>query len=177
MADIDELLKMLQSDNSRVRYDACEELREMPTLPPEAIDALYPLTIDEDQDVSDAAQRALAIHASTSSDDISTAKVEVGPEAYFIVLGSAVLTAIGLVLITRGSGDGFRYVFHEEFMIRYFLGAVPSFIFGTAGYFVWLRSWRKRNTEWQLKSVVGDLITTGFFAGLLPGICATALSD
>jgi hypothetical protein len=65
MADIDELLKMLKSNSAQTRYDACEELRAMPTLPPEAVDALYPLTVDDDQNVADAAQRALAIHTET----------------------------------------------------------------------------------------------------------------
>jgi len=65
MSDIESLVKMLKSDDPHVRYDTCEKLSAMQTLPPEAIDALYPLTIDENQDIADAAQRALAIHTGT----------------------------------------------------------------------------------------------------------------
>ncbi|HNF94915.1 MAG TPA: hypothetical protein PLQ75_09735, partial [Anaerolineales bacterium] len=63
MADIQQLLKLLQSNKPDKRFEACEELRAKPSLPPEAIDAFYPLTIDENQDVADAAQRAISTHA------------------------------------------------------------------------------------------------------------------
>ena len=65
MADIQSLIKMLQSNNSNKRYKACELLRVSPSLPPKAIEALRLVTNDPDPDVADAAQRALALHAET----------------------------------------------------------------------------------------------------------------
>ena len=53
---------MLQSDNHNKRYDACEELRVLPSLPPEALEALRLATNDPNPGVADAAQRALALH-------------------------------------------------------------------------------------------------------------------
>jgi len=62
MSDIQHLIKMLQSDNHNKRYDACEELRVLPSLPPEALEALRLATNDPNPSVADAAQRAIAIH-------------------------------------------------------------------------------------------------------------------
>jgi len=74
MSDIQNLIKMLQSNNANKRYDACEELRvSRQPLPQEAIDALRSKINDPNSDVADAARRALALHAdtTTSSNDTS----------------------------------------------------------------------------------------------------------
>ena len=62
MADIQNLLKMLQSNDHNKRYDACEQLRVSPSLPLEARDALELASNDVNLDVADAAKRALAMH-------------------------------------------------------------------------------------------------------------------
>ena len=70
MSDIQSLINMLQSNNPDKRYDACEELRVSPSLPPEALDALRLAINDENPDVADAARRALALHAPTLTQDV-----------------------------------------------------------------------------------------------------------
>ena len=62
MSDIHSLIKMLQSDNHNKRYDACEELRVLPSLPPEALEALRLAANDPNPSVADAAERAIAHH-------------------------------------------------------------------------------------------------------------------
>jgi hypothetical protein len=64
MSEIQHFMKMLQSKNPNERYDACEQLRVSPWLPPEAIDALRSATSDANPEVADAAQRAINLHAS-----------------------------------------------------------------------------------------------------------------
>jgi len=64
MSDIQSLIKMLQSENSNKRYDACEELRVSPQpLPQEAMDAFKIAYNDVNPGVADATQRALVLHA------------------------------------------------------------------------------------------------------------------
>ncbi len=63
MSDIQSLINMLQSNNPNKRYDACEELRVSPSLPPEALEALLLVTNDANPDVADAAQRAIKLHS------------------------------------------------------------------------------------------------------------------
>lgn len=62
MANIQKWINQLQSENPNKRYEACEELRVAPSIPEEAISALRKATKDPNQDVSDAAHRAIAIH-------------------------------------------------------------------------------------------------------------------
>lgn len=65
MSDIQNLIKMLQSNNPMRRYDACEELRvSQQPLPQEAIEALNFATNDSNPEVADAAKKALAFHFS-----------------------------------------------------------------------------------------------------------------
>lgn len=52
----------LQSENPNKRFEACEELRVAPSITDEALDALRELRNDPNDDVADAAQRALAMH-------------------------------------------------------------------------------------------------------------------
>ena len=66
MSDIQGLIKMLQSNNHNKRYDACEELRVSPWLPPEALEALSSVTNDANPDVADAARRAIDLHIHAS---------------------------------------------------------------------------------------------------------------
>jgi len=71
MSDIQNLIKMLQSNNPNMRYEACEELRvSHEPLPQDAIDALNSAMNDANPDVADAAQRALALHAPKLSPDV-----------------------------------------------------------------------------------------------------------
>lgn len=62
MADIDDILVRLKSENPVKRYDACEDLRVSPSLPGEALLALEKSVGDMDPLVADAAQRALDLH-------------------------------------------------------------------------------------------------------------------
>lgn len=69
MADIQSLIKMLQSDNPNQRYDACEALRVSPhPLPLEATEALNVAINDANTDVADAARRALSLHILTNKE-------------------------------------------------------------------------------------------------------------
>ena len=70
MSDIQNLIRLLQSNDHNKRYDACELLRVSPSLPSEALDALRIATNDENPDVVDAAQRALAFHDPQLKPDI-----------------------------------------------------------------------------------------------------------
>ena len=70
MSDIHSLIKMLQSENPNKRYDACEELRLLPSLPPEALEALRLATNDPNPSVADAAQRAIALHSPKKTIDV-----------------------------------------------------------------------------------------------------------
>jgi hypothetical protein len=71
MADVQSLTTMLQSKNPNKRYDACEALRVLPWLPPDAIVALRTAINDIDIDVADAAKRALEIHILDSSQNVA----------------------------------------------------------------------------------------------------------
>jgi len=62
MSDVQSLIKMLQSNDPNKRYDACEQLRVSPSLPPEALEMLRMVANDTNPDVADAAQRALKLH-------------------------------------------------------------------------------------------------------------------
>jgi hypothetical protein len=63
MRDIDKLVEMLRSPSARKRYDACEELRVAPALPPSAIAALESAAAsDPDREVRESATSALAVH-------------------------------------------------------------------------------------------------------------------
>jgi hypothetical protein len=147
----------------------------MPSLPPEAIDALYPLTKDINEDVADAAKRAIKLH---NPKEISTriANVEIDksreirPDGIIMVLGSALITNLVFLILIRGLDSG-------EIWARFMIGALPSIVFCIVGYSVWLRSWRKREVEWDLKSALVSLIIIGFFAGVLPGFCAAIISN
>jgi hypothetical protein len=57
------LINQLDSPDKNKRYEACEELRVLPSLPPEAIAALRTAKSDADVEVAEAAKRALALHA------------------------------------------------------------------------------------------------------------------
>ena len=70
MSDIQSLIKMLQSDNHNKRYGACEELRVLPSLPPEALEALRLATNDPNPSVADEAQRAIALHSPKLTQDL-----------------------------------------------------------------------------------------------------------
>jgi hypothetical protein len=67
MSDIQALVKMLHSNDADQRYDACEQLRVSPHLPPEALEALHSLINDKNSDVAHAARRAIALHTSSIS--------------------------------------------------------------------------------------------------------------
>jgi hypothetical protein len=63
MYDIPALLRMLKDTNPDKRYEACELLRVAPSIPAEAMAALFESTHDSNLEVADAAKRALAIHS------------------------------------------------------------------------------------------------------------------
>jgi len=67
-ASMDRLVKMLQSNNPNVRYEACEELRVAPSIPKEALAALRKATQDSDPNVVDAATRAVALHTAQTEE-------------------------------------------------------------------------------------------------------------
>jgi hypothetical protein len=169
-------MKMLRSNNPDERFEACEKLRVTPAIPPEAMEALLSVTSDTNLDVADAAQRALKVHSTNKVSaqavyvDIENKKREVGPDGLIIVIGSAVITNFIFVILIRGFDSG-------EIWARFMIGSIPSVVFSMVGYSVWLRSWRKREVEWELKSVFYNLIIVGFCAGLLPGFCAAAMSS
>ena len=62
LVDIQKQLVLLRSDDHNKRYDACEELRILPSLPDFALEALREATQDPNNDVADAARRALDMH-------------------------------------------------------------------------------------------------------------------
>jgi len=176
MSDIQSLIKTLQSNNADKRYDACEELRVSPSLPPEALEALRLVTNDANPDVADAAKRAIKVHSANKISaqivnvDTENKSREVGPEGIITILGSAVITNFIFVILIRGFDSG-------EIWARFIIGAIPSVVFSMVGYSLWLRSWRTREVEWELKSTFFNLIVVGFFAGLLPSFCAATMSS
>jgi len=77
MSDIQNLLKMLQSNNPNTRYDACEQLRVASSIPEDALAALRNATHDANADVADAAARALAMHTAIPASTAEEAKVSI----------------------------------------------------------------------------------------------------
>ena len=77
MSNIQDLLKMLQSDNANTRYDACEQLRVMPSISENALAALRNATRDTNADVADAATRALAVHGAMPTPSPQEANVPI----------------------------------------------------------------------------------------------------
>lgn len=66
LVNIQKLLVQLKSDNANERYKACEELRGLPEIPDFALETLKEALDDSNPDVRDAAQRALAMHSSST---------------------------------------------------------------------------------------------------------------
>ena len=64
MTDIQQLVRLLQSDQPQVRRDACEQLMVLPVLTEEAIVALKMTTHDSDTTVARAAEQAMELHES-----------------------------------------------------------------------------------------------------------------
>lgn len=62
LVKIQKLIIQLQSDNPDERFDACEQLRLLPSLPEFALNAMSKATRDPHPDVADAAQRAISHH-------------------------------------------------------------------------------------------------------------------
>ena len=63
---IEKLVIKLQNPKANERYEACEWLRAAPAISSDAIDALRGALSDPNEDVADAAKRALAIHLTPS---------------------------------------------------------------------------------------------------------------
>ena len=61
MANMERLLKDLQSDNPEKRFNACEKLLMEVRVPDHAIEALRKATKDSDPDVADMARKALDV--------------------------------------------------------------------------------------------------------------------
>ena len=64
MTDIQQLVRLLQSDQPQVRHDACEQLMVLPVLTQDALDALKIATHDADATVAKAAKQAIELHQS-----------------------------------------------------------------------------------------------------------------
>jgi hypothetical protein len=62
MEELQRLLAKLESPKVSTRYEACEELRVAPSVPPEAVAALHKAADDPHPSVADAAKRAIAAH-------------------------------------------------------------------------------------------------------------------
>ena len=67
MAYIQNLIKKLQSGDVNERSAACKELRMLPSLPQEALEALHITTNDKNPGVVESAQQVLATHGETKS--------------------------------------------------------------------------------------------------------------
>ena len=121
MADIQHLMKMLQSEDSKERYDACEKLRGSSSLPPEAIQALRFTTSDANPKVAEAAQRAIMRHTSDASNssifdknapqDRASISGATSPLTWtavlvFIALGLTFCLMSLLPAVTSGPGQG-----------------------------------------------------------------------
>lgn len=80
MTDIQQIVRLLQSDQPSIRRNACEQLMVLPVLTQDAIDALKIATHDADSSVAKAAQRAIELHQfdiDLSQDAIDTLNVPV----------------------------------------------------------------------------------------------------
>ena len=64
---MEKILRHLQSPKAGTRFEACEELRVAPALPPEAIQALQAVLTDKAASVADAARKALEAHTGGSA--------------------------------------------------------------------------------------------------------------
>ncbi|MBE0670365.1 MAG: hypothetical protein IH588_07240 [Anaerolineales bacterium] len=134
MSDIQNLIKMLHSNNPNMRYDACEELRvSHQPLPQEAIDALNSATNDSDPDVADAAQRALALHAPKLAPDV--VKVEAQEETI-----DEPPSNVNWLLVKVGSG-AFISIIATTVAAGYFeRGCTNSNYFGNL-FFIFIVTW------------------------------------
>ena len=65
MTDIQKWINQLKDDNPNKRYEACVELGIAPSITDEALDALREVTNDPNDDVADAAQRALNLNTNS----------------------------------------------------------------------------------------------------------------
>ncbi len=111
MSDIQNHIKMLQSNNPNKRYDACEELRvSRQPLTQDAIDALNSAMHDSEPDVADAARRALALHAPKLAPDV--VKIEEQEESkeeppsninwLLVKAGSGLIVSIIVTIVAAG---------------------------------------------------------------------------
>lgn len=62
MTDIQQLVRLLQSDQPSIRRNACEQLIVLPVLTQDAINALIIVTHDADVSVAKSAKRAIELH-------------------------------------------------------------------------------------------------------------------
>lgn len=120
MYDIQSLINMLQSNDPDKRYDACEQLRvSRPPLPQNAIDALQLVTSDANSDVADAAQRALALHASRSNVDVikneqTSSSKSMG--CVYSILGFIVGTIVTAIIMAKSAESDGGVCFETCFM-------------------------------------------------------------
>jgi len=112
MPDIQHIIKLLKSDDPVKRINACEDLMALrQPLPPEAIDALKPLTNDPHPDVADMAQRVLAIDTNEKKWGVRAADMRM--VLFWIVFGVIVSTAaLGALLGTTKIVDKIVMAYH-----------------------------------------------------------------
>jgi len=101
MSDISHLIKLLQSDDDKKRFEACEELRTSQSLlPQEALDALAIAKNDKNPDVANAARKTLEFHtaikdvdpAVTRSDSSSRKSTLLQLTLYLVMIATIILS-------------------------------------------------------------------------------------
>ena len=173
MSDIQSLIKMLQSDNHNKRYDACEELRVLPSLPPEATEALRLATNDPNPDVADAAQRAIALHTpklppeevngkdkeQNLKQDMTITKVNQNTVLGIGLLVGFLITAIYFILFIGFNLLGSTFIF-------ILTGAIGS-IFGMIGSVIGYKLTKSINGVW-IGAIIGTVVGFGGCLVFLP---------
>lgn len=109
MTSADKWVEQLQSANSNKRYEACEELRVIASLPPAAFDALKNAARDGDRQVAEAAIDALAAHAAPDEAPGATPPpgqaTRAAPPRWFLGIGIS-LAVYWLAMFAVGNGVG-----------------------------------------------------------------------
>ncbi len=99
------LIEQLQSPNKDRRYEACEHLRDAPSLPDAALKALRQATHDPDPEVAQAAIHALAVQMAPPT-QVSPAAPRIEPSERDINLACvAAVVCYTVVFLVRNQAD------------------------------------------------------------------------
>jgi hypothetical protein len=137
---IQRLVEKLHNPNKDVRFEACEWLRALPVITPEAIIALQEAINDPDEEVRHSAQTALAVHLfstdSSRQEKSGVQKVDVKKKHSELGIASFIIASIETFVWIFSLLTGIQYptwVDEQLFLIVFIGGPLVALMLGIGG--------------------------------------------